>query len=197
MARRPSCSTSRSPPRPPAASIYKPLLIGRMRRPNGPEIVINAIPFAPARPPEHRDLRRAHQSCLLSAAPGRPHHHHRRRGFPRRLRHLPRHSEANRQEFRRPLRRLSRRHVGRHPRRLASPYTIALDYSRQTPRPAGYSRYAVALTPDLEGVEQTAGSSASSARPAPRRRIYPRLRSRTGSRYPDDPGISARHSGTA
>ena len=32
----------------PTSSIYyKPLLIGRMRRPNGPEIVINAIPFAP------------------------------------------------------------------------------------------------------------------------------------------------------
>jgi hypothetical protein len=33
----------------PTSSIYyKPLLIGRMRRPNGPEIVINAIPFGPA-----------------------------------------------------------------------------------------------------------------------------------------------------
>jgi hypothetical protein len=32
----------------PTSSIYhKPLLIGRMRRPNGPEMVINAIPFGP------------------------------------------------------------------------------------------------------------------------------------------------------
>ena len=32
----------------PTSSIYyKPLLIGRMRRPNGPEIVINAMPFGP------------------------------------------------------------------------------------------------------------------------------------------------------
>ncbi len=33
----------------PTSSIfYKPLLIGRMRRPNGPEIVINAVPFGPS-----------------------------------------------------------------------------------------------------------------------------------------------------
>ena len=33
----------------PTSSIfYKPLLIGRMRRPNGPEIVVNAIPFGPS-----------------------------------------------------------------------------------------------------------------------------------------------------
>ena len=33
----------------PTSSIfYKPLLIGRMRRPNGPEIVINALPFGPS-----------------------------------------------------------------------------------------------------------------------------------------------------
>ncbi len=33
----------------PTSSIfYKPLLIGRMRRPNGPEMVINSIPFGPA-----------------------------------------------------------------------------------------------------------------------------------------------------
>jgi hypothetical protein len=32
----------------PTSSIfYKPLLIGRMRRPNGPEIVVNAVPFGP------------------------------------------------------------------------------------------------------------------------------------------------------
>ena len=32
----------------PTSSIYhKPLLIGRMRRPNGPEMVINALPFGP------------------------------------------------------------------------------------------------------------------------------------------------------
>ena len=33
----------------PSSSIfYKPLLIGRMRRPNGPEIVVNAVPFGPS-----------------------------------------------------------------------------------------------------------------------------------------------------
>jgi hypothetical protein len=33
----------------PTSSIfYKPLLIGRMRRPNGPEIVVNAVPFGPS-----------------------------------------------------------------------------------------------------------------------------------------------------
>ena len=33
----------------PTSSIfYKPLLIGRMRRPNGPEMVINSIPFGPS-----------------------------------------------------------------------------------------------------------------------------------------------------
>ena len=33
----------------PTSSIfYKPLLIGRMRRPSGPEIVINAVPFGPS-----------------------------------------------------------------------------------------------------------------------------------------------------
>ena len=43
----------------PTSSIYyKPLLIGRMRRPNGPEIVINAIPFGP----------RAHQNIETFAA---------------------------------------------------------------------------------------------------------------------------------
>ena len=35
-----------------------------------------------------------------------------------------------------------------------SPYTIALDYSPDS-APAAYSRYAIALTPDLDGVEQT------------------------------------------
>jgi hypothetical protein len=35
----------------PTSSIfYKPLLIGRMRRPNGPEIVINSLPFVPPAP---------------------------------------------------------------------------------------------------------------------------------------------------
>ena len=43
----------------PTSSIYyKPLLIGRMRRPNGPEMVINAIPFGP----------RAHQNVETFAA---------------------------------------------------------------------------------------------------------------------------------
>jgi hypothetical protein len=38
----------------PTSSIfYKPLLIGRMRRPNGPEIVINAVPFGPS---DHENL---------------------------------------------------------------------------------------------------------------------------------------------
>ena len=38
----------------PTSSIfYKPLLIGRMRRPNGPEIVVNAVPFGP---PDHESL---------------------------------------------------------------------------------------------------------------------------------------------
>jgi hypothetical protein len=33
----------------PTSSIFqKPLLIGRMRRPNGPEIVVNAVPFGPS-----------------------------------------------------------------------------------------------------------------------------------------------------
>ena len=43
----------------PTSSIYyKPLLIGRMRRLNGPEMVINAIPFGP----------RVHQSVETFAA---------------------------------------------------------------------------------------------------------------------------------
>jgi hypothetical protein len=33
---------------PTSSVFYKPLLIGRMRRPNGPEIVINAVPFGPS-----------------------------------------------------------------------------------------------------------------------------------------------------
>jgi hypothetical protein len=38
----------------PTSSIfYKPLLIGRMRRPNGPEIVVNALPFGPS---DHENL---------------------------------------------------------------------------------------------------------------------------------------------
>jgi hypothetical protein len=38
----------------PTSSIfYKPLLIGRMRRPNGPEIVVNAVPFGPL---DHENL---------------------------------------------------------------------------------------------------------------------------------------------
>jgi hypothetical protein len=38
----------------PTSSIfYKPLLIGRMRRPNGPEIVVNAVPFGPS---DHENL---------------------------------------------------------------------------------------------------------------------------------------------
>jgi len=38
----------------PTSSIfYKPLLIGRMRRPNGPEIVVNAVPFGAS---DHKNL---------------------------------------------------------------------------------------------------------------------------------------------
>ena len=38
----------------PTSSIfYKPLLIGRMRRPNGPEIVVNSVPFGPS---DHENL---------------------------------------------------------------------------------------------------------------------------------------------
>jgi hypothetical protein len=38
----------------PTSSIfYKPLLIGRMRRPSGPEIVVNAVPFGPS---DHENL---------------------------------------------------------------------------------------------------------------------------------------------
>jgi hypothetical protein len=33
---------------PTSSVFYKPLLIGRMRRPNGPEIVVNALPFGPS-----------------------------------------------------------------------------------------------------------------------------------------------------
>jgi len=40
----------------PTSSIFcKPLLIGRMRRPNGPEIVVNAVPFGPS---DHDNLER-------------------------------------------------------------------------------------------------------------------------------------------
>ena len=75
----------------PTSSIYhKPLLICRMRRTNGPEIVINAIPFGPGDHARRRNLRRTHQLRLLSAASRRAHHHHGRRGLCRGLRHLPR-----------------------------------------------------------------------------------------------------------
>ena len=38
---------------PTSSVFYKPLLIGRMRRPNGPEIVINSVPFGPS---DHENL---------------------------------------------------------------------------------------------------------------------------------------------
>ena len=38
---------------PTSSVFYKPLLIGRMRRPNGPEIVINSVPFGPC---DHQNL---------------------------------------------------------------------------------------------------------------------------------------------
>ena len=104
----------------PTSSIYyKPLLIGRMRRPNGSEMVINAIPFGPARPSERGDVCRAHQFGLLSEAAGCTNHDHGGGRLPRGLRHVSRHSEAYRQEFRRLRRGLSRRDVRGHPRRLA------------------------------------------------------------------------------
>jgi len=54
----------------PTSSIfYKPLLIGRTRRPNGPEIVINAIPFGPA---DHENLEKFAAKVDTAFVP-RPH----------------------------------------------------------------------------------------------------------------------------
>ncbi len=139
----------------PTSSIYyKPLLIGRMRRPNGPEIVINAIPFAPADRQNIETFAARINSAFYPLPQGARTTITVESDFP-----------AAFDIFRSIQKRTGKNFAalsGDHHAAMwaairagwRSPYTTALDYSPDS-TPAAYSRYAIALTPDLEGVEQT------------------------------------------
>ena len=137
----------------PTSSIYhKTLLIGRMRRPNGPEIVINAIPFAPT---DRRNIETFAARINPAFYP-----------LPQGARatitveaDFPAAFDTFRSIQKRTGKNFAAFSGDYHAALWAAiragwraPYTIALDYSPDS-TPAAYSRYAIALTP--EGVEQT------------------------------------------
>jgi hypothetical protein len=139
----------------PTSSIYyKPLLIGRMRRPNGPEIVINAIPFAAT----------DRQNIETFAARINPAFYPLPQGARTTItveEDFPAAFDTFRSIHKRTGKNFAALSGEYHAAMWAAiragwraPYTIALDYSLDS-IPACYSRYAIALTPDLDGVEQT------------------------------------------
>jgi hypothetical protein len=139
----------------PTSSIYyKPLLIGRMRRPNGPEIVINAIPFAPADRQNIETFAARINPAFYPLPQGARTTITVEEDFPAAL-------DTFRSIHKRTGKNFAAFSGDYHAALWASiragwraPYTIALDYSPDSTA-AAYSRYAIALTPDLEGVEQT------------------------------------------
>ena len=139
----------------PTSSIYyKPLLIGRMRRLNGPEIVINAVPFAPSDRQNIENFAARINPAFYPLPQGARTTITVEEDFPAAF-------DTFRSIHKRTGRNFAAFSGDYHAVMWAAiragwraPYTIALDYSPDS-SPAGYSRYAIALTPDLEGVEQT------------------------------------------